>query len=144
MTDLFELIPELGRWNNGNGIAPADWIFIEGRADHALGFCLLLWPDFQLFEGYVLRGPIDVDRLRGWEKAGHSRQQVETAMNALWMDGIFPTDPTEFASKNRQTAHFATVMADMLSAKLLRDFPDRRFSTFVMDGDDFGVSFHQV
>ena len=77
MTNSFDLIPELSRWNNGNGIALADWIFIEGRADHALGFCSLLWPDFQLFEGYVLRGPIDVERLRGWEQGGHSRQEVE-------------------------------------------------------------------
>ena len=144
MTDFSELIPELGRWNHGDGISPEDWIFIEGRADHALGFCALLWPNFLQFEGYVLRGPLDVDRLRGWERAGHNRQQIETAMNAFLMDGIFPNDPTEATLKDRQAEHFASIMADILAAKLLRDFPDRRFSTFVMEHHDFGVSFHQI
>jgi hypothetical protein len=35
-------------------------------------------------------------------------------------------------------------MADMLAAKLIRDFPGRGFSTFVMQGHDFGISFHQI
>ena len=144
MTSLSELIPELARWNHGNGIAPDDWIFIEGRADHALGLCSLLWPEFVQFNGYVLRGPLDVERLRGWESQGHARQQIETAMNAFLLEGIFPNDPTDGTLKDIQSERFATIMADMLSAKLFHDFPQRRFSVFVMDGDDFGVSFHQI
>ena len=70
MTDFSKLIPELGGWNRGYGASPVDWISVEGRADHALGFCSLLWPDILLFEGYVLRGPLDISRLRGWERAG--------------------------------------------------------------------------
>lgn len=144
-TNLFELIPELGHWDHGDGISPADWIYLKGRADHALGFCALLWPDLLLFEGYVLRAPLDVERLRAWEHAGLNRSEIETATNAFLLENIFPDDPTVPASlKDKQTELFATIMADMLSAKLLREFPDRRFSTFVMDGDDFGVSFHQV
>jgi len=39
MTNVSDFIPELAEWNNGQGITPSDWIWIEGRADHALGFC---------------------------------------------------------------------------------------------------------
>ncbi|HEX3423969.1 MAG TPA: hypothetical protein VHS33_11300 [Sphingomicrobium sp.] len=138
-------MPELARWNNGNGIPPGDWIFIEGRADHALGFCSFLWPEFVEFEDYVLRAPLDVARLREWERSGQlTRQQIETAMNAYLLDGVFPGDETEAALKDAQCERLATIMADMLAAKLVRDFPDRRFAVVPLGGDDFGVSFHQL
>lgn len=144
MKSLSELIPELAMWNNGKGIAPSDWIFIEGRADHALGYTSLLWPEFVEFEGYVLRGPLDVARLRGWEADGRTRQQVETAMNAFLLEGVFPQDETDAALKDQQCERLAAIMADMLGAKLAREFPGRRFAAFVMSGYDFGVSFHQT
>lgn len=144
MLTVSDLIPELAHWNHGAGIAPADWIFGVGRADHALALCAMLWPELVLFDNYVLRGPVDVERLRGWERAGHSTQQVETAMNAYLLDGIFPDDPTDEILKDTQSEYLATIMADMLAAKLAHGFPSRRFSTFVLRGEDFGVSFHQV
>lgn len=144
MTPLHQLIPELAQWNEGDGIAPDEWIFVEGRADHSLGFCSLLWPELIEFEGYVLRGPLDVARLRSWERGGLSRKQIEIAMNAFLLEGVFPNDPAEASLKEAQAERLATVMADMLAAKLARDFPKRRFAAFVLDDDDFGVSFHQV
>lgn len=145
MTSIPDLIPELALWNNGNGISPDAWIFIEGRADHALGFCSFLWPEFETFENYVLRAPVDVERLRGWENSRDlTRQQIETAMNAYLLDGVFPQDQADAVLKQAQCERLATIMAEMLAAKLSRDFPERRFSAFAMDGCDFGVSFHQV
>ena len=144
MGDLAELLPELRQWNHGAGISPEEWIFIEGRADHALGFCSLLWPEFVQIDGYVLRAPLNVDRLRGWERAGLSTQQVETAMNAFLFDDMFPRDTTEPGLKSAQSERFATIMSDMLSAKLKRDYAERNFAVFVLEGEDFGVSFHQV
>jgi hypothetical protein len=144
MKPTSELIPELKAWNQGKGIAPTDWIFIEGRADHALGFCSFLWPEFVVFEGYVLRGPLDVDRLRGWERAGRTPQQIETAMNAFLLEGVFPQDQTNDALKAEQCDRLVAIMVEMLEAKLAREFPTSRFAVFAMSGYDFGVSFHQV
>lgn len=144
MSRVTDLIPELGLWNNGNGISPDAWIYIEGRADHALGFCAMFWPEFVEFEGYVLRAPLDIERLRGWERSGDlSRQQIETAMNAYLLDEIFPQDAADEALKDAQCEHLVAIMANMLDAKLARDFPQRRFSAFAMSDEDFGVSFHQ-
>src|SRR4051812_23929748 len=103
MPDLSELLPDLRKWNEGAGISPEEWISIEGRADHAVGFCSLFWPEFVQFEGYVLRAPLDIDRLRDWERAGHTRQQIEVAMNALLFDYRFPNDPNDPDLKNAQT-----------------------------------------
>jgi hypothetical protein len=145
MTEIFELIPELKCWNHGKGIAPENWIFIEGRADHALAFSSLLWPDFVQFESYVLRGPIDLDRLKGWEHGGASRRQIETAMNMFALEGIFQQDQADKELKDRQIERLADIMIDMFDAKLRRKFPARRFSAFLInDEDDFGVSFCQV
>ncbi|WP_372530288.1 hypothetical protein [Sphingobium abikonense] len=144
MTDVSHLIPELAEWNDGQGIAPSDWIWIEGRADHALGFCSLFWPGIVLFEDYVLREPLNEARLRGWESQGRTRQQIETAMNAFLLEDVFPNDPTERQLKETQTDQLAKTMAAMLQAKLAYDFPERRFLAFTLAGEDFGVSFHQI
>lgn len=144
MMNVSELIPVLALWNNGAGIAPDSWIYINGRADHALGFCSLFWPEFVQFEGYVLRAPFDEARLRGWEASSYTRQQIETAMNAYLLDTIFSQDDTGERLKAAQKDRQVTIMADMLAAKLARDYPDRRFVAFAMQDDDFGVSFHQV
>ena len=145
MADVTDLLPDLQRWNAGAGISPDDWIYIEGRADHALGFCSLFWPDFVQFEGYILRAPLDVERLRGWECDGnYSRQQIETAMNAFFFEYMFPDDNTEPDLKGAQLTRLANIMSDMLVAKLKREFPDRDFAAIVLEGVDFGLSFHQT
>jgi hypothetical protein len=144
MPNFADLIPELASWNRGTSMAPDDWIFAVGRADHALGLCAALWPELVHFEGYVLRGPLDVQRLRAWEKAGHSRLQVEAAMNAYLIEDIFPDDPADAQLKARQSEALLAIMTDMLSAKLARDFPQYHFSVFVIDGENLGVSFHRT
>jgi hypothetical protein len=118
---------------------------MTGRADHALAYSSLLWPDFVAFEGYILRDPVDVTRLRGWESASLNRQEIETLMNFEPMDWIFQVDPTPAKLKEAQLTRLAEIMADILLAKLRRDFPDRLFLAFVINNtEDFGVSFHQA
>ncbi len=138
-----QLVPELAKWDLGNGISLTDWIYIVGRADHALGFQALLWPRLVEFEGYVFRESVDVDRLRGWEASGATRSQIETAMNALFLDAAFPNDETDTSLKGQQIDAWASIMCEMLRAKLNSEFPTREFAVFLMKGDDFGVSFRQ-
>lgn len=144
MPESIDLLPELRKWNGGAGISPEDWIYLEGRADHALGFCSFFWPELVAFEGYVLRAPLDVDRLRRWEAAGVSRQQVEIAMNALLFDDMFPDDETDAVLKSAQLTRLAEIMSDMLAAKLKLGFPELTFTTAVLQEDDFGLSFYQT
>lgn len=84
----------------------------------------MIWPEFAEFERYVLRRPLNVEQLRDWQKTGEmSHQQIETAMNAYLLEGIFPQDQTNMPLKKAQCERLASVMADILAAKLVRDFP---------------------
>ena len=144
MSGAYDLVPELALWNNGAGIALDDWIRIVGRADHALGFGALFWPKVVKFEDYHLREPFDESHLRGWEKSGATRAQIEVAVNVLLFDHIFPQDEAATALKERQTEAMANMMRDMLKAKLQVDFPDQVFNVLVLEDDDFGLSFHRA
>lgn len=93
----------------------------------------------------MLRAPIDVERLRGWERGGHTREQIETAMNVSFLELVFPDEDDTDPLKAARLTSFAAIIADMWDAKLRRGFPARSFSAFVIDNeDDFGVSFHQI
>ena len=105
----------------------------------------MLWPELVIFEHYVLRAPINIDHLRGWENGGRERQQIETAMNAYFLENIFPYDAAQSELKDQQVTHLAQMMVEMLTAKLNATFADRQFSVFLIDdGEDFAVSFHQI
>ena len=66
MVTIPNLIPELALWNFGKGISPDDWIRGEGRADHALGLCAMLWPEISCVGPYILREPVNMEYLKGW------------------------------------------------------------------------------
>ena len=66
-------------------------------------------------------------------------------MNAYLLDDIFLQDQAREELKFAQCAKLAKIMADMLRAKLAREFPEKQFLVVVTDDvDDFGVSFHQT
>jgi hypothetical protein len=89
MTEPRDLLPDLEAWNNGHGIAPLDWLHMEGRSDHAVAFAALFWPTFVTFEDYVFRSDFSKAGLREWQKAGTSRPGIEGALNTLHLVDIF-------------------------------------------------------
>lgn len=148
MMSADDLIPELAQWNGGDGVDLTDWTWMTGRTDHAMGFAALFWPELVEFDGYVLRAPVDVERLRSWEAASRTRAQIEIVMNLLPLDFTLAFRGDDDAAEPYREArlrHIASAMADMLSAKLQRDFPSRSFEALVIgENEDFGVSFRQL
>jgi hypothetical protein len=69
-------------------------------------------------------------------------------MNLLPLDfGLAFRGDDDDAEPHREARlkHIASAMADMLSAKLQRDFPSRSFDALVIgDDNDLGVSFRQI
>ena len=63
--DFTALIPELQRWNEGRGIAPDDWIGCVGNYELAIGYSLIFWPSFVVFDGYVFRRGFLESSVRG-------------------------------------------------------------------------------
>jgi len=138
-------MPSLAGWNAGVGIAPDDWIWIEGQAEQALGYCALFWPDIEVVEDFILRAPYHIDSLRKWQETGRSRKLIEKAMNFVSLEGAFTGIEQSGEQYEHQLKHISKLMADMWDAKLRRDFPDRDFSVIVVNrDDDFGVTFHQI
>jgi hypothetical protein len=89
------------------------WLdFQRGPGRPRIGLCSFLWPNFEVFGDYVLRAPVDVERLRGWEKVSDiSRGDIETAMNAYLLDDVFPQDQTNGELKQAQCERLAGIMA---------------------------------
>ena len=69
---------ELGAWNNGAEIDIKSWIGCKGDFSLAVGYASVFWPEFVLFEGYILRGGVfGSSSLRGFEEQKISRKSVE-------------------------------------------------------------------
>jgi hypothetical protein len=50
-----ELIPELGTWNDGQGIDLESWANAVGRYDFAIAKAAIFWPDFVVYDDCVFR-----------------------------------------------------------------------------------------
>jgi hypothetical protein len=147
MKTASDLLPELRAWNDGRGITPVDYVFCVARSDIAASFIDLFWPRFVEFEGYVLREGFDEDNLRRWEAAASvTKQNIETAINFLDVGCLFSNSgepKSELLDARIELVR--TAIAEMYTAKLARDYPDRKFKVALIDDeDDCAVSFYQL
>jgi len=124
-TNFNELIAELPRWNNGNGIDAESWIGCVGNYELAVGYSLIFWPRFVQFEGYVLRDGFCEGALRGFEQqAGSTRESVEWVMNHIHIGDIHCNIENETEAQLR---YLGRVLKEIHEVKLRADFPDLRF-----------------
>ena len=144
--DFTALIPELPKWNNGDGIEPQAWIECVGNYQLATGYSLIFWPRFVRFENYVLREGFSEQSLRGFEEMtrGH-RGAVEDVMNHIHMADIHcNVEATEV-----QLRYLGRVLRDIHAVKLQHDFPVLRFEVSFNDEpglylEDYQLSFWQA
>jgi hypothetical protein len=117
---------ELAAWNNGAGIDLEPWIGCEGRFALAVGYATIFWPEFVLFEGYILRKGFAESSLRGFERSESqskiNRKSVEWTMNHLHLAGI-QHNGCEDASKDKLLL-LGDILKEIHQAKLLWQFPD--------------------
>ena len=114
---------ELDAWNNGNGIDLESWICCEGNFSLAVGYASVFWPEFTLFDGYILRKGFSQDALRGFEQNGRNRQSVEWVMNHLHIADIQHGGCNDI-SKDKLLV-LGNVLKEIYEAKLRWEFPDR-------------------
>ena len=106
---------ELAAWNN-----VPESISSPGSAAKAI----FRWPDFVMFEGYILREGFSEASLRGFEQQnGTSRKSVEWLMNHLHIADI-QYYGCKSASKDKLLL-LGHVLQEIYQAKLLWQFPDR-------------------
>ena len=115
---------ELGAWNNGAGIDLQSWTGCVGRFALAVGYASLFWPEFVLFDGYILPKGFSESALRGFEsREGTTRKSVECVMNHLHIADIQYVGCPDI-SKDKIVL-LGTMLKEIYEAKLRVQFPDR-------------------
>jgi hypothetical protein len=128
--DFDQLIPELRKWNGGQGVDAESWTGMVGKYDLFVGYSLIFWPRFVEFEGYVLREGFSEDSLRGFEAAtGGNRTAIEAVMNHVHIADIHHHDTVTEA----QVRYLGRTLKTIYELKLGADFPQR---SFVVDFND--------
>lgn len=126
MTDYIKLIPELPKWNNGEGIDVETWTGCLGNFQLAVGYSTLFWPQFVEFEGYVFREGFSTESLRGYEQQSRgSRWSVEAAMNHLHLAAIHYHDLPRFTADH--AIYLGRTLKEIFQVKLAWQFPSRQF-----------------
>jgi hypothetical protein len=132
-TDYSLLIPELARWNNGDGIDLDAWLDCMGNFQLAIAFSRLFWPEFVEHDGCVLFAGFSLDTYHGFLTACNGdRAGVEAVMNHRHVLDLFHhAAPTATAA---QLIYLGKVFNEILKVKLAHDFPNRVFEVSFEDG----------
>jgi hypothetical protein len=114
---------ELAAWNNGAGIDIKSWIACSGTFSLAVGYASVFWPEFVLFEGYILREGFSEVSLRGFEEQKDiNRKSVEWHMNHLHIADI-QYYGCEDASRDKLLL-LGNVLTEIYQVKLLWQLPN--------------------
>jgi len=147
MKDISILIPELAEWNNGNGIDVYSWISGVGQYDHAIGYTTIFWPSFSVYDDCVFRFSVTADIYKQWSMACNGeKESIEISLNHLHIMDLFPN--SEFQPEKEAILYIGSVLEEMWSCKLNKDFPERKFVVKFPYGEvvelvDYQITFFQ-
>jgi len=113
---------ELAAWNNGEGIDIESWIGCSGSFSLAVGYACVFWPNFVLFDDYILWEGFSESSLRGFESQQISRKSVEWTMNHLHIADIQSGGCADISRD--KLLHLGIVLKEIYEAKLLKLFPN--------------------
>lgn len=121
---MADLVPETRDWNSGSGIDLPSWIGCIGSIEHAIGYGELFWPDFAELDGCVFFAGVTEKGYQGFlSHAKGDKRSVQAVMNHRHVLDNFPgSDPSR-----EQVVYFGRLLREMWEAKLVRDYPGRRF-----------------
>ena len=142
--DYQQLIPELRLWNGGKGIGVDMWRQCVGSFEHAVAYGRLFWPAFTLHDGCILFEDFNLESFQGFmEQTGGHRPSVERVMNHIHLLDLFGHD--DHAPSDDLLLHLGSLLKDIWSTKLARDFPERRVVVrFPLETVDDGSSDYQI
>jgi hypothetical protein len=138
-----ELISELAAWNNGAGISAKEWVTCIGRYDHAMGYAILFWPDFVLYDECIFAGQPDAKAYEQWLTTCHGgKTEVEAVMSHLHIADLLVN--SNFKATREVVRHIGRLLKDMWSCKLRRDFPERQVTVEFHDDDSDDLLSYQI
>jgi hypothetical protein len=114
---------DLARWNNGAGIDLEGWTSCLGNYGLAVGYLTLFWPEFEEFEGYILRKGFSIESLRAFEAStNNERKSVAWVMNHLHIGDIHMHDDAELSED--KLIILGNALKEIYQAKLAWQFPN--------------------
>lgn len=140
-----DLIPELSGSLHGNPPTVDAWLTNVGRYDLAVAYASLFWPEFSEVDDCVLLGPGVPESYGEWRaRYPDNPGSIEAVLNHRHILDLFLTTQEPSLELVR---HLGTVLKEMWSAKLHRDFPDRQFvvsfpEEFDLEVDDPELTFY--
>jgi hypothetical protein len=118
------MMPELPAWNDGKGIDLKSWIGCSGDFKLAVGYSTIFWPQFVLFEDYILREGFNLTTLRDFEKdRPGGKASVEWVMNHLHLADIHLNDRANLSED--KILLLGNTLKEIYEIKLRSQFPDR-------------------
>jgi hypothetical protein len=147
MNNIEMLMPELAASNNGRGVTVGSWISGIGRYDHAIGYSTIFWPEFVVYDDCVFRQSMDAETYRQWmDGCGGDKSAVEAVANHKHIVDLFVN--SEFRPSKDVVLYLGSILREMWSCKLVRDFPSRQFDVEFPCGDaaqlvDYQITFFQ-
>ncbi len=117
------MVSELSTWNNGNGISLESWIESMGDFKLFVGYSTIFWPQFTLFEDYILREEFNIESLRSFENGRQSKASVEWVMNHLHIADIHCNDQDNMSED--KIVFLGKILKEIYELKLRAQFPDR-------------------
>jgi hypothetical protein len=139
--DFKKLVPEITKWNNGQGVNISSWIEMMGDYAHAVGYSVIFWPSFIEKDGCVFRA--NVTNIEQWSKAYNGdRQAIESTANHFHLCDLHCND-TEGNTPER-LQYLASVLKEIYTCKLKLDFPQKSFRVDVYnEAEGPVVTFYQ-
>ena len=123
--EMASLVAESNDWAGGD---VRWWISTVGNFSAMIGYAELFWPDFNEFDGCVLRGEVNEANFRAWmERLNGDRRAVEKVMNRVDLNYLFDGNYS-IAATDFQLSYLGCLLREMWEAKLRREFPDRWFA----------------
>ena len=142
-----KLIPDLQRWNNGDGIDLDGYLSCMGNYELAIGFANFYWPTFVEHDGCIFRGDVNLDIYQQWNaQTEGDKTAIEAVMNHVHILDIFPN--VEQPPTRQQIIYLGRQIQQMWAAKLCADFPNMDVAVEFADecGDDlleYHITFYQ-
>ncbi len=137
MTDFNELVPELARWNDGNGISIDSWINGIGNFEHAIAYGHFFWPEFIEHDGCIFRKNVwNLQNYQAWlTKTRGDKTAIERVMNHLHLSDLYPNAAE---STTAQKLYLAGLLKEIWECKLKRDFPDLEIQVELVECENNG------
>lgn len=127
--------PEFAEWNNGDGIDLKSWVACTGDFRLAIGYSTVFWPQFVLFEDYILREGFTAESVRKFEEQTKSdKRSVEAVFNHLHIADIQYHGCEDITEQ--RVIFLGRTLKEVYMAKLAWQFPDRPCEVSFLEPED--------